>query len=144
MPFHPSTCLDASSGDRGGPGQGPRSCLPFLEDLIAEEEHEVSARHRRAQRKRTADSASKIRQSRCLAVKENPFYEDAITKAARAQASKLDLSKASSNMVAALEASGILERPSPARIPSSRLRCLSHVFGIDLATAMPLGAPFVM
>jgi hypothetical protein len=33
-------------------------------------------------------------------VKENPFYEDAITKVARVQASKLNLSKASSDMVA--------------------------------------------
>lgn len=47
-------------------------------------------------------------------------------------------------MVAALEASGILERPPLARILPLRLRSLARVCGIDLAIAMPLGAPSVM
>lgn len=46
-------------------------------------------------------------------------------------------------MVAALEASGVLERPPPARVPSARLRRLARVCGIDLAASAPLGAPSV-
>lgn len=71
----------------------------------------------------------------------HPFYEDATSKASRVQAAKLDLSKASSALVSALEASGILQHPLPARIPSSRLRRLARVCGIDLPVDAGTGVP---
>lgn len=64
----------------------PRSGIPSLGDLLEEEEHEVSIRRRRACRKRTTVSASKIHHSRRLAAKEHPFYVDATTKASRVKA----------------------------------------------------------
>jgi len=109
----------------------PRSVVPSLSDLLAEEEHELEVRRRRARRKRAADSASKIRRSRRLAAKELPFYEDATSKAARVQAAKLDLQRASARMKAALESSGVLERPPPAKISSRKLRLLSRACGLS-------------
>jgi hypothetical protein len=61
-----------------------------------------------------------------LAAKEDPFYADAVTKAAQ-----LDLSRASTHMRAALAQSGILERPPPPRIPSGKLRCLGRICGLQ-------------
>jgi len=86
----------------------------------------VSARRRRVRRKRAADSASKIRRSRRLAAKENPFYVDATTKASRIKAAQLDFSKASGRMKAAVVDSGLLEWPPPAKIPVGCL-CLCVV-----------------
>ena len=127
--------------EEDAPAYGLHSYIPSLEELIAEKEHEVSIRRRRARRKRAADNASKLRRSIRLAAKENPFYEDATSKASRVQAAKLDLSKASSALGSALEASGILQRPPPARIPSSRLRRLARVCGIDLPVDAGTGVP---
>ena len=110
----------------------PHSVVPSLSDLLAEEEHELDVRRRRARRKRAADSASKLRRSRRLAAKELPFYEDVTTKAARVQAAKLDLARASTRMKAALESSGVLARPPPAKIASSKLRLLGRVCGLPV------------
>ncbi|CAL4919663.1 unnamed protein product [Urochloa decumbens] len=63
------------SGLRAARSQ-PRSCLPSLKDLVAEEEHEISVRRRRARRKRAVDSACK-RRSRRLAEKEPAHYVSA-------------------------------------------------------------------
>ncbi|CAD6266353.1 unnamed protein product [Miscanthus lutarioriparius] len=125
-------------------GSCHRSTILSLEDLMAEEEHEVNLRRCHAQRKHAADSASKIRRSRRLAVKENPFYEDATSKATRVQAAKLDLSKASSNMAEALACSSILKRPPPACTAPSRLHRLARVCGIQLPSDAPAGAPTVV
>jgi hypothetical protein len=73
---------------------------------------------------------SKIHRSRRLAAKEHPFYVDATTKASRVKAVQMDLSKASECMKTALADSRLLESPPPAKIPSSRLRCLGRVCGL--------------
>lgn len=109
----------------------PRSMLPSLSDLLEEEEHEVSLRRRRARRKRATDSASKKRRSRRLAAKEEPFYTDATTKATRVKAAQLDLAKASERMKTALQSSGLLQRPPPAKILPSKLRRLGRVCGLS-------------
>jgi len=110
----------------------PHSVVPSLSDLLAEEEHELDVRRRRARRKRAADSASKLRRSRRLAAKELPFYEDVTTKAARVQAATLDMARASAHMKAALKSSGVLARPPPAKIASSKLRLLGRVCGLPV------------
>jgi hypothetical protein len=56
-------------------------------------------------------SASKIRRSRRLVAKEDPFYITATTKASRVTEVQLDLSTASDCMRAALEASEVLHHP---------------------------------
>ncbi|KAF8732245.1 hypothetical protein HU200_016224 [Digitaria exilis] len=81
----------------------PPPVLPSLGELLDAEEHKVS---------REVDSASKHRHSSRLAAKEDPFYVDATTKATRVKAAKLDLSKASERMRAALAASEISPLPS--------------------------------
>jgi len=55
-----------------------------------------------------------------------PFYEN-VTKAARVQAAKLDLARASARMKAALASSGILARPAPPKIPSRKLRACASL-----------------
>jgi len=78
-----------------GVTRGSPSAVPSLGDLLAEEEHEVSVRRRRAQRKRAQDSAARTRRhSLRLAAKEDPFYVDATSKAARVKAAQLDLARA--------------------------------------------------
>ena len=63
------------------------SCTPSLEDLLVEEEHEVSGHRRRARRKPAQDSAARThRHSLRLAAKEDPFYVDATSKATRVKA----------------------------------------------------------
>lgn len=107
------------------------SGAPSLEDILLEEEHEVSVRRRRARRKRAQDSAAKTRRhSLRLAAKEDPFYIDATSKATRVKAAPLDLTRASARMKEALACSGILQRPTPPKITSSKLRCLARVYGI--------------
>jgi hypothetical protein len=101
--------------------------MPTLRDLLAAEEHEVTIRRRRVRHRRATESASKVRRSRRLASKEDPLYTDATAKATRVKAAQLDLSKASERMKKALEQSGVLERPPPARVPSAWLRCLGRV-----------------
>jgi len=109
----------------------PPSSVPTLEDLLLAEEHEVSARKRRARRKRAHDSAAKTRRhSLRLAAKEDPYYVDATSKATRVKAAQLDLTRASTRMKMALAQSGVLERPAPSMIASSRLRCLGRVCGL--------------
>jgi hypothetical protein len=81
-------------------------------------------------RKRATNSASRIRRSRRLAAKGNPFHVDATTKALRLNAAQLDLSKASERMKTALADSHLLEIPPPTKIPSSRLPCLGRVCGL--------------
>ena len=104
---------------------------PSLEDILLKEEHEVSVRRRSARRKRAQDSAAKTRRhSLRLAAKEDPFYVDATSKATRVKAAQLDLSRASTRMKMALAQSGVLERPAPSKIASSRLRCLGRVCGL--------------
>src|SRR6185312_3952244 len=72
------------------------SAAPSLEDILLEEEHEVSVRRRSARRKRAQDSAAKTRRhSLRLAAKEDPFYVDATSKATRVKAAQLDLTRAS-------------------------------------------------
>ncbi|CAN6166399.1 unnamed protein product [Urochloa humidicola] len=127
--------LDAIEGRHATRSQ-PRSSLPSLGDLLAEEEHEVSARRRRARRKRDVDSASKKRRSVRLAAKESAFYIDATTKATSIKAAKLDLKGASALMADALEASGILARPPPARTPLKHLRRLGRVCGLQRLCAL--------
>jgi hypothetical protein len=112
------------------------SALPSLRYILAEEEHEVSARRRRARRKRAVDSASKVRRSRRLAAKEDPFYVDATTEASHVKAAKLDLDRASEHLKAALEASGVLERPPPARIPLPG--CASRDVSVAFPTSLRL------
>jgi len=107
------------------------SGAPSLEDILLEEEHEVSVRRRRARRKRAQDSAAKTRRhSLRLAAKEDPFYVDATSKATRVKAAQLDLTRASARMKEALACSGILQHPAPPKITSSKLRCLARVCGI--------------
>ncbi|CAO2150107.1 unnamed protein product [Urochloa humidicola] len=113
----------------------PRSSLPPLEDLIVEEEHEVSARHRRARRKRVVDSACK-RRSRRLAEKEPAHFVSAIAKATSVKAAKLDMMAGSSSMAAAIEASGILQRPPPRRTAIHHLRRLGAACGINDLSAL--------
>ena len=101
------------------------SAVPSLEDLLLEEEHEVSVRRRRARRKRAHDNAAKTRRrSIRLAAKEDPFYIDATAKATRVKAAQLDLARASARMKDAITSSGVLHYPAPAKISSSKLRCL--------------------
>lgn len=113
------------------------SCIPSLGNLMAEEEHEVSIRRRCSRRKRAHDSAAKTRRHRLrLAAKEDPFYIDATSKATRVTATQLDLARASARMKEALTRSGVLERPAPPKITTSKLRCLGHVCGLpDLSDA---------
>jgi hypothetical protein len=92
-------------------------------------EHEVSVRRRRARRKRAHDSTTKTRRhSLRLAAKEDPFYVDPTSKATRVKAAQLDLARASARMKEALASSGVLERPAPSKITSSKLRCLGLVW----------------
>ena len=108
-----------------------RSTTPSLEDLLAEEEHEVSVRRHRARSKWAHDSAAKThRHSLRLAAKEDPYYVDATTKATRVKAAQLDLSRTSTRMKAALEHSGVLEHPARAKIATSKLRYLGRVCGL--------------
>lgn len=116
--------------ERSAARSQPRSIIPSLDELLLEEEHEVSLRRRRTRRKRAADSASKLKRSLRLAAKENPFYEDATSKAVRIQTAKLDLSRAFTRMKSALASSGVLERPPPARVSSIKLRLLGKVCGL--------------
>lgn len=95
-----------------------------------EEDHELSIRRRRARCRRAVASASKGRRSTCLAEKEEPYYINATSKATRLKADKLDLSKASTRMKNALHVSGILERPAPKKINSSKLRVLGRFCGL--------------
>lgn len=112
----------------------PPPVLPSLGELLDAEEHKVSVRRRRARHKREVDSASKHRHSSRLAAKEDPFYVDATTKATRVKAAKLDLSKASERMRAALAASEMLQRPPPPKISSTKLRYLGRACGlVDLS-----------
>ena len=114
-----------------GVTRGSPSAVPSLGDLLAEEEHEVSVRRRRAQRKRAQDSAARTRRhSLRLAAKEEPYYVDATSKAARVKAAQLDLARASARMREALVRSGMLERPPPRRIPSDKLSCLGRACGL--------------
>lgn len=108
----------------------PRLVVPSLNDLLAKEEHELEVRRLRARCKRAVGSASKLRRSRRLAAKEVPLYKDATTKAARVQAAKLDLARASARMKAAVESSEMLARPPPTKIPSYKLCLLGHVCGL--------------
>jgi hypothetical protein len=83
--------------------------MPSLNDLLAKEEH-------------------KVRRRRRLAAKEDPLDTDATSNKddTRVKAAQLDLSKASERMnKEALDESGVLERPPPAR-----LRCLRRVCGL--------------
>nr|CAB3480143.1 unnamed protein product [Digitaria exilis] len=136
-PNHPRTpppaptLVEITEEEGGTPDHRPVSQpIPSLEELLAEEEHEVSIRHRRARRKRAADSASKIHRSRRLAAKEVPFYMDAVTKASRVKAEKMNIAGASNRMKVALEQAAILERPPPPRIKVSKLKCLGRVCGL--------------
>jgi len=107
------------------------SAVPSLEDLLLEEEHEVSVRRRRARRKRAHDSAAKTRRrSIRLAAKEDPFYVDATAKATRVKAAQLDLARAFARMKDAIASSGVLHRPAPAKISLSKLRCLGRACGL--------------
>ncbi|CAN6248707.1 unnamed protein product [Urochloa humidicola] len=151
-PLLPPTSFDSSalvdqdiaeSGLRAARSQ-PRSSLPSLEDLIAEEEHEVSARRRRARRKCAVDSACK-RRSRRLAEKEPAHYVSATDKATSVKAAKLDLGAASSSMAAATEASGILQRPPPRCTAIRHLRRLGAACGIgDLSALTEVEEPAVV
>ena len=97
---------------------------------MAEEEHEVSLRRRRACRKRAQDSAARTRRhSLRLAAKEDPFYVDATSKAMCVKAAQLDLVRASARLEA-LARSGVLERPPPARFSTSKLCCLGRACGL--------------
>ena len=113
--------------------RGSSSAVPSLGDLLAEEEHEVSVRRCHAQRKRAQDSAARTRRhSLRLAAKEDPFYVDATSKAARVKAAQLDLARASARMREVLVQSGMLERPPPHRISSAKLRCLGQACGLPI------------
>ncbi|KAG2606605.1 hypothetical protein PVAP13_4NG061865 [Panicum virgatum] len=76
------------------------SGAPSLEDILLEEEH------------------------------KSPFYVDATSKVTRVKAAQLDLTQASARMKEALTCSGILQRPAPPKITSTKLRCLARVCGI--------------
>ena len=131
-PTPPSPALPAGA-PAGGTDLVRRapSTTPSLDDLLAEEEHEVSVRRRRARRKRAHVSAAKTRRhSLRLAAKEDPLYVDATSKATRVKAAKLDLARASARMREALAQSGVLERPPPRHISSNKLRCVGRVCGL--------------
>nr|CAB3460157.1 unnamed protein product [Digitaria exilis] len=125
------TLVEITEEEGGTPDRRPVSQpIALLEELLAEEEHEVSIRRRRTRHKRAADSASKIRRSHRLAAKEVPFYMDAVTKASRVKAEKMNITGASNRMKVALEQATILERPPPPRIKVSKLKCLGRVCGL--------------
>jgi len=106
------------------------SYIPFVEDLLAVEEHEASVLRRRVRLKRAQDVAAKARRhSLRLAAREEPFYIDATSKASRVKAAQLDLACASARMREALARSGVLERPAPRR---SR-RLTSAAWGVPVA-----------
>jgi len=113
------------------------SYIPFVEDLLAVEEHEASVLRRRVRRKRAQDVAAKARRhSLRLAAREEPFYIDATSKASRVKAAQLDLACASARMREALARSGVLERPAPQKISALDLCCLGRACGLpSLSTA---------
>nr|CAB3483870.1 unnamed protein product [Digitaria exilis] len=111
-------------------GQGTLPRIPSLREILEEEANEASLRKRRVRRKRAKDSVSKLRRSSRLAALEPPHYEDATSKATRVKAVKLDISKVSMKMRAAIVDAGLLERPPPAKVKSSKLHRLGHVCGL--------------
>lgn len=76
------------------------------------------------------DSASKLRRSTRLAANEDPFYTDATSKATRVKAAQLDLSKAFERMKAAVQSSGLLQRPPAPKIKTDKLRALGRICGL--------------
>lgn len=114
----------------GGLLSPPSPVVPSLAELVEADGHEVSVRRGRARRKRAVDSASKLRRSDRLAAKEIPYYMNATTKATRVKTAKLDLSRASAKLKEAMADAQVLERPPPARIRASKLRCMGRVCGL--------------
>jgi len=109
------------------------SHVPSFEDLPLEGEHEVSIRRHRGRRKQAQDSTARTRcRSTRLAAKEDPFYNDATSKATRVKAAQLDLVRASDRMKEALACSGVLERPAPPKIASRKLHLLGRVCGLPV------------
>lgn len=108
----------------------PVHTVPSLEDIMLAEEHEVSVRRRNARRKRAVDSASKMRHSRRLAAKEEPFYMSAVNKATKIKAKKMGVDGAWEELKKALAQSAILERPPTSRISAAKLKCLGRACGL--------------
>jgi len=73
---------------------------------------------------RSRQRGQNARRSIRLAAKEDPFYVNATAKATRVKAAQLDLARASARMKDAITSSGVLHYPAPAKISSSKLRCL--------------------
>lgn len=78
------------------------------------------AHKHQTQRKRATDQVFKRRSDR-LAAKESVVYENAVIKASRVKAVKMDLLGVSRTLAVAIEDSGILHRPAPKAIPVSKL-----------------------
>lgn len=109
--------LDAAAAPSSQPSFSP-ACT---EDALSDSSVHVSSQQKlRARRKRAVDNASKRR----LAAKEPAMYVDAVTKASKVKAAKLDLTGVSSYVAAAMAESGVLDRPPPAAIPKKSLRRL--------------------
>lgn len=89
-----------------------------------EEEHETTARKRRARHKRAVDSARKLRRSTRLAEKEHPTYEDPSSKASRVQQARVDFAGASRRLRAALSKTHLLSDPY---LPTADLQVLADV-----------------
>ncbi|XP_066161870.1 endochitinase A isoform X1 [Oryza sativa Japonica Group] len=90
----------------------PSSIHDCLQDLVpsdTENEHELSARKRRRQKKRTIDSDVKRRYSERLAAKEGHLYISMESKAARAKKLKEQLAKCSSKLNDAVHKHNLLD-----------------------------------
>lgn len=121
------------------------SSRPSLDEILDADVHEATIKKRRVRRKRATDGATKERRSLRLAEKEEPYYVDAASKATRAKAARMDLSKASERMRAAIAGSRVLERPPPKHISAAKLRCMGRLCGLggleDLEDEVEPAAP---
>jgi uncharacterized protein YbaA (DUF1428 family) len=103
---------------------GPENTQVSMVRATTEDEHESTARKRRARRKRALDSARKLRRSTRLAEKERPTYEDPNSKATRVQQARVDFFGASRWLHAALSKTHLISDPY---LPNADLQALADV-----------------
>lgn len=89
-------------------------------------DHELSRRKSRARRKRQVDSAFKLRRSKRIAAIEPAKYVPVAEKASKAKAAKFEMAGVSRSLAAALEESGVLARPPPPAISTSKLKMIGR------------------